>query len=545
MRIKQVTINSFKRFHDLTIQNIPETARLVVIIGRNGCGKSSLFDAFRLWQAKLVFQNQSSNSFNFDDNYHSKVELPIKPPLNWVSANLVDVSLHQSTPHEITALKKIFYLRTAYRNESDFTVENLQRLGDVLDESRFNRLIDNDVSVALNYQRLVSGVLEKLFAGKYDGLNGRDIRDQLISQIRESMLRIFADLVLTSPGNPLEDGTFFFTKGTSQDFRYKNLSGGEKAAFDLLLDFVMKKLTFNDTVFCIDEPEIHMNSRLQSKLLDELFKLLPDNCQLWIATHSIGMMRRARDLHEANPGEVVFLDFDEKDFDKPQTLEPHPVNRAFWERTLKVALDDLAELIAPQRVVICEGHPVGTGKPKNAEFDARCYRTIFAEEFPDTQFLSAGSSNDVETDRLALIEAIKALAKGVEIIRVVDRDDKSTIEIEELATQKVRVLSRRHLESYLFDDEILSLLGTKFGKPEQKSALLEAKQAAISNSVTRGNSQDDVKSAKGDIYNAAKQLLNLRGAGNTADAFCRDTLAPLVTPSTQVYAELKKDIFGL
>ncbi len=67
----------------------------------------------------------------------------------------------------------------------------------------------------------------------------------------------------------------------------------------------MKRLSFNDTVFCIDEPEIHMNTRLQGKLLEELFKLLPDNCQLWIATHSIGMMRRARDLQEANPGEVL------------------------------------------------------------------------------------------------------------------------------------------------------------------------------------------------------------------------------------------------
>lgn len=545
MRIKQVTLKSIKRFHDLTIQGIPETARLVVMIGPNGCGKSSLFDAFRLWQVLILLQNQVQSSFNFDKDYHSKVGLPIEPPLNWVNANLADVSFYQPIPQDTTTRKKIFYFRTAYRNESDFIIQNLQRLGDAVDEVRFNTLIDNDVSVSRNYQRLVSGVLENLFAGKYDQLKGIEIRNQLIHQIRESMIRIFGDLVLTSPGNPLEEGTFFFTKGVSQNFRYKNLSGGEKAAFDLLLDFIIKRLDFNDTVFCIDEPEIHMNTRLQSKLLDELFKLLPDNSQLWIATHSIGMMRRARDLQEANPGEVVFLDFDEKDFDQPQILEPHPVNRLFWERTLRVALYDLADLVAPRRVVICEGNPAGIGNPKKAEFDARCYRAIFAEEFPDTQFLSAGGSNDVETDRLALMETIKALAKGVDIIRVVDRDDKSTAEVAELAMRGVRVLSRRHIESYLFDDEILSLLCTKLNKPEQISALLEEKQTAISNSVNRGNPQDDVKSAKGDIYNTAKQLLNLRGAGNTADAFCRDTLAPLVSPSTQVYAELKKDIFGL
>jgi TusA-related sulfurtransferase len=290
-----------------------------------------------------------------------------------------------------------------------------------------------------------------------------------------------------------------------------------------------------------------MNTRLQSKLLEELFKLLPDNCQLWIATHSIGMMRRARDLQESNPGEVVFLDFDEKDFDQPQTLMPQPLNRAFWERTLKVALDDLSDLIAPQRVVICEGNPVGTGNPKKAEFDAHCYRKIFAEEFPDTQFLSAGNSIEVETDRLALVSAIEALAKGVEIIRVVDKDDKSDTEIEELAKQKIRVLSRRHIESYLFDNEILHLLAENSNQLHQYSSLLERKKEAIerSSAPPRNNPSDDIKSAAGAIYNAAKDLLKLEKPGNNVNSFCRDTLAPLVTSGTQVYTELKKAIFGL
>lgn len=380
-----------------------------------------------------------------------------------------------------------------------------------------------------------------LYRGMHDGLNVGDLREELIGQIKDSMIRVFGDLVLTGPGNPLEDGTFFFTKGTSQNFRYKNLSGGEKAAFDLLLDFVVKRVSFDNTVFCIDEPETHMNTRLQSKLLDELFSFLPDNCQLWIATHSIGMMRHARDLQEARPGEVVFLDFDEKDFDQPQILEPHPVNRRFWERTLRVALDDLSDLVVPRKVVICEGNPASTGKSKNAEFDARCYRTIFAEEFPDTQFLSAGSSDEVETDRLAFVEAIKALAKGVEIIRVVDKDNKSDTEIADLANQGVRVLSRRHLESYLLDEEILTILCHKHGKPEQVTALLAARQEAINASISRGHPSDNIKAARGEIYNAAKNLLDLKGAGTNADTFCRDTLAPLVTSETQVYADLRKD----
>ena len=45
-------------------------------------------------------------------------------------------------------------------------------------------------------------------------------------------------------------------------------------------------------------------------LLEELYNLISlTNSQLWIATHSIGMVRKAQDLWRDNPDSVVFLDF--------------------------------------------------------------------------------------------------------------------------------------------------------------------------------------------------------------------------------------------
>ena len=46
MRIKSVHLHDYKRFTDLRIVDIPESARLVVLIGPNGTGKSSVFDGF-------------------------------------------------------------------------------------------------------------------------------------------------------------------------------------------------------------------------------------------------------------------------------------------------------------------------------------------------------------------------------------------------------------------------------------------------------------------------------------------------------------------
>jgi hypothetical protein len=322
-----------------------------------------------------------------------------------------------------------------------------------------------------------------------------------------------------------------------------NLSGGEKAAFDLILDLAVKSREFNDTVFLIDEPEAHMNARLQAAFLEELLRLVPDRCQLWLATHSIGMMRHARDHYIAHPNEVAFLDFDRHDFDVAQVISPTAPSRALWQRVLNVALADLADLVAPERIVVCEGSPTAAAG-RNAEHDARCYDTIFAAGAPDVKFLSGGNSHAVENDRLALVQAIEGMLRGAEVIRLIDRDDRPLDEIEDLRAAGVRVLSRRNLEGYLFDDAILTALCESEGRPELAPAMLRAKADACAAAVARGAPPDDLKRASGEIYNAARRLLALQGRGNDAKAFMRTTLAPLVRPGTPTYVALRTDIFG-
>ena len=47
MRLKSAQIKNFKRFVDCTIHNLSPDVKLIVLLGPNGCGKSSLFDAFQ------------------------------------------------------------------------------------------------------------------------------------------------------------------------------------------------------------------------------------------------------------------------------------------------------------------------------------------------------------------------------------------------------------------------------------------------------------------------------------------------------------------
>ena len=232
MKLKSAKIKDFRRFSDLVVQGIPETARLIMLAGPNGCGKSSFFDALHTWHK---WTSRKAPTWEMD--YHGKAGSA--PRDGW--GNDVTLEFHESLPSE---LKKILYIRSAYRNDPEFQVRQLQQMGDPLDEVRVSRMIDNDAAVSRNYQALACKVFE-IF--DEPPMMTDSFVESIIGPIRDPIRRLFPDLELNSLANPLKDGTFRFTKGASQGFAYKNLSGGEKAAFDLILDLVVAQTEYNNT----------------------------------------------------------------------------------------------------------------------------------------------------------------------------------------------------------------------------------------------------------------------------------------------------------
>jgi hypothetical protein len=96
----------------------------------------------------------------------------------------------------------------------------------------------------------------------------------------------------------------------------------------------------------------------------------------------------------------------------------------------------------------------------------------------------------------------------------------------------------------LWDDEVLEKLCHRLDQPDKIAEVKALKQMELENSRQRGKPIDDVKSAAGNIYAGLRSILDTRGQGSNREAFSRDTLAPLITPDTQIYQELKRDIFG-
>ena len=313
--------------------------------------------------------------------------------------------------------KSAFYIRSPYRNEPEFQIGSLSPVGRASDNPRFTRMIESDAAVSDDYRRLAWKRLRDLDREEPDSTTFGQYRSAYIRELQSALATLFPDLSVQDFGGITGRGGFRFSKGNVEDFSYANLSGGEKAAFDLLLDVFVKRDEFTNAVYCIDEPEAHIAVDIQAKLLVALLSLLPQNSQLWIATHSVGFVRAASQRsHEKD--DVVFLDFSDRDFDQQVPLRPASTSRSFWQNVYEVALDDLAKLVGPDRIVLCEGD---RERPREG-FDAECYNEIFQESHGDTLFLSRGCASQVERSD-TLVAIIKAILEDVDVLRLIDRDE--------------------------------------------------------------------------------------------------------------------------
>jgi predicted ATPase len=349
MYIRKLQLKNFKRFTDLTVDlsGLQPPPRLVLMIGSNGSGKSCVFDAFE-W---VVQANRGS--INGDKEYYRKnPEQMAETKIEFAGQEIDAHRLGDDLTHPFHT--RAFYGRGALRQVPRLTSKrSVFQLNPDADEDRPRRYIDFDQRFENDVEMLTGLVAEEIF--DLEQFDSNRLKARYVAPINQSLARVFGSdpgtsLTLHSLVLPLLGKTadIRFRKGKSE-IHYDLLSSGEKEVINILINLLNRRDYYRDTIYFIDELDVHLNTSLQYNLLKEISEnWLPDNCQLWTASHSFGFIQYAQESSHA-----AILDFDQFDFDSPFTITPQ-LKESLEVYEVAVPKEAMTQLLQNRKLVMCE-----------------------------------------------------------------------------------------------------------------------------------------------------------------------------------------------
>jgi predicted ATP-binding protein involved in virulence len=429
MKISKIQLINFKRFTDLQILDVPESAKLVLLIGSNGSGKSSLFDSFgfvnNAIKNDVAFNEEFWSYFTKGDNNKVKVAITFND-----NTELILDNSNYWPPENLKS--NLFYGRTSFRQIPKLTRKSLGQGGRInfeKDSDRPKLFIEKDNRFENDIEKITEIILKEIFRSD----NSKEqVKERYINPINDALKNIFGDevntrLELLEIIPPLEGkvAQITFRKGSSE-FHYNYLSAGEKEVFNLFVNLLSRGSLYQDSVYFLDEIDLHLNTKLQFNLIKELTEnWIPDNCQLWTASHSLGFIDYANKSESA-----ILIDFDSLDFDVPVVLTPEPKdNSDVYD--IAVGKEFLPVLFKDLEVFFVEN--------KDKEY----YATIGIER---TVFISANNRNSVYHK-----------VRSTEYKGIVDRDFLSDSDISEIKNQynRLYILGYYSIENYMYHPDNL------------------------------------------------------------------------------------------
>ncbi len=469
MKIKSIQLKNFKRFTDLTIEEIPEDSKLVLLIGVNGSGKSSIFDGFR--KALIPAFGQG-----YDEKFPMpKVEIVAKNFYKKSNSEeaITDIQLHSgeilgSNGINNTIPSANYWLRKFVGRSSIRVVSRIPISSIDLDTIENDK--DSPVSSIDNDNRFINDLM-----GYIHQIN-QSLRGPLFERVEIDSQKIFKDLIeplnksltniLGKDSNlslalvdikdiPSEPAELIFQKGNSR-INYDLLSHGEKQVVVLLLNFIVRKKQYEDAIIYIDEMDCHLNTTLQENLLKEIVEnWIPDSSQLWTASHALGFIEYSQKTENA-----VILDFDSLNFDVPQTISPEP-KEVLDVYDLAIPKSILSKLFSDKKIIFCEN--------KNDEY----YNLLGLENI---LFVGVRDSRDV----------FLQIKRDKKRFSLRDRDFISSTEITRIQKKypTYKILRYYNFENYLYHPENIAEINPKgFNKTAYIEDIITQKNKRINYTI--------------------------------------------------------------
>jgi len=299
-------------------------------------------------------------------------------------------------------------------------------------------------------------------------------RRDKIARIAEDLMRDGADtmtLDFPDPTIPFKDAfsqllapkTLLDADPKAQQLRYEldgqqlditTLSSGEREVVNVVFDFILRNPAHCIVLF--DEPELHLHPELSYKLLQTLRTVGPSN-QFIFCTHSPDIITAALDQS------VIFISPPRPDEGNQAILvkEDDETNQA-----LRLLGQSVGIVALGKRIVLVEG--------ANASLDKQVYGQILRNRHPGLVLVPTGGKDTIRSFSHLVTHVLDRTIWGVDFFMLCDRDAAAADAAAGGSTgtsQRLRLLSRYHLENYFLD---ANLLAASFAAMEPEDSWLRA-----------------------------------------------------------------------
>jgi len=203
-------------------------------------------------------------------------------------------------------------------------------------------------------------------------------------------------------------------------------------------------------------------------------------------------------------------------------------------------------------LILCEG--------QNSEADALIYNQIFdnyeSVSGRSAMFVSCLGSSQLSVSFDLLRQVKKSLSANFELLMLRDRDHEfpnhESIDVYKKSYPQRRVLLHRAIEAYIYNSETANLVLQFFDKPlltTAKKTRMDKLQATIQQEAESGYLGNDYKIRLKTLFRSLLGNIQYqweeRAKSDPKYKFSVEIIARLITPDTQTYKDLAKDIFEL
>ena len=498
MKIKELTIKNFKNIRELHMENIPD---LVVIAGPNGCGKTAIFDAIRIFKA--VVGPYSGGELDYIQRIELRNEL--RNVVN-LKAEFADIAIGI----ELSENEKN-YLSTSFANLEEILSQNqgllrssikilkTGRVEHILASQPLSELLKHyDPTDEIGTFEYIPSYREVPFGGPgeitlspasleeekrertatvrgkfaklkyylvmmfiYDKMELSDAASKFMPEIQG----FFKDLFFPKEFEGIEvDRTLrwhFPIKTPDGIHDMDFLSSGEKEILMTYTNILKMKLT--GSVILFDEPDLHLNAALERKLIGRLSNIVAAGNQIWVATHSLEIIGTV-------PLENLYKMYTYLPEGGDNQIELCSTKRDRFEALELIGASTGIQLIS-QKIVFVEG-----------KTDKEILQSLY-EEFGDVvSFVKTKGLSPLMGLSSAVTDLLDQVTKYETFYMIRDKDLLSEAKAEEIRKKyadKVFLWNVRSIENYLLNPKILMKVLNELGiKPfDKEESILKALRA--------------------------------------------------------------------